>query len=268
MVWQLGPSRPQLDTNEVHLWRASQPSSNEILSKLKDTLSEDELTRLNRFVFDKDKRNYILSRGGIKNILARYLNIAPKEIQISYGDFGKPYLKELNLQFNLSHSGNHILYAIANRVPVGIDVESIKFGVDFLALATEFCCDRELMKLSDLAQAELKLAFYRCWTRKEAFIKAIGLGFYFPVKDFEVSFLPTEKTKLLKFNENLMTSIKENIGTKIISENKFLMDTLKIDPWKVEMWKLEEIFANEKSVATIAMPLVAQKTAHWDWEFV
>lgn len=258
--WPPGPKDPFLNRHEIHLWKALLPKTNEILDKLKENLSEEELSRLDRYRFNADKERYILARGGIKDLLSRYLYIPPAEIQFLYSKFGKPYLSPSNnnslppLQFNISHSGNTILYAIANNVPVGIDVECFKPEMDFLAVAKEFCTSREHAKLSSLPRNEQTLAFYRCWTRKEAFIKAIGQGLYFPIKQVEVKFLPIEKPEFLHIQANSFEPEEAILFTA--NEKKY---------WETENWKIEEIDLDENCVASLVTQQNAQRTALWEW---
>lgn len=255
--WQPGPHDPVLNSHEIHLWHALLPLDKKILDKLKKSLSEEELSRLERFRFNADKERYILSRGGIRDLLSRYLNKAPHEIQFFYSKLGKPYLSSSTnhstpLQFNISHSGNYVLYAIANNVPVGIDIECFKYEMDFLAVAKEFCTARELAKLSSLPCNEQCLAFYRCWTRKEAFIKAIGQGLYFPTNQVEVNFVPDEKPKFLHIQAN-----------SVEPEEAILFRANEKKYWEMESWKIEEITLNQDCVASLVIPKNAQRTALW-----
>jgi len=148
-------------------------------------LSSDEWGRAMRFVDARDRERFAKARWSLRNILARYLTISPENIVFSYGTHGKPSLKNSAVQFNLSHAGDYGLLAIA-RDAVGVDIEIVRTNRDFLALAERFFAPQEYAALLALPAKKRMSAFYRCWTRKEAFIKATGDGLSLSLAKFEV----------------------------------------------------------------------------------
>ena len=187
-TWNYAPINPSFKDKEIHVWRVVLPISQRIKEKFEEVLSSDEHIRLKKYHFEIDRDRFLVARGGLRNIIARYLDALPKDISFNYSKFGKPYLNHSSLCFNVSHSGNYILYAIAQDVHIGIDVEECKHDIDFLSIAKQFLSESEYNKFLTVSPAERWLAFYRCWTRKEAVLKAIGKGLFFPLYQLEVSF--------------------------------------------------------------------------------
>ncbi len=174
-----------LEPDQVHVWQANLSVDDSILQKLQTTLSEDEKRRADRFYFPTDKNHYIAARGILRSILARYLDTNPELIKFTYTPQGKPYIVNTNredsvkyenkcIQFNLSHSQNLALYAIAIDRPVGIDLEYYRQIPDALALAKRWFLPSEYQEL--LAQTNPEIYFFRAWTAKEAYLKATGIG--------------------------------------------------------------------------------------------
>lgn len=185
--WTLGPVTPNLDPGHVYVWRILLPIETEFKSGLQKTLSEDELSRLEKFHFDSDRDRMLVARGALRDILARYLNKAPSTVQFHYTEFGKPFLNQSSLKFNVSHAHHCILIAIANNMDVGIDVEYSKNAFNYLSIAKEFFTLKEYAFLLTLNAEERQCAFYRFWTQKEAILKGVGLGLQVPLNQFDVS---------------------------------------------------------------------------------
>ncbi len=205
--WVLGPLKPILHPKEVQIWRIILPVPEAVKQEFQKGLSESELVRLKKFHFKGDQERFLVARGGLRDILSRYLNILPGDINFNYTKFGKPYLQDRHLQFNVSHSADCILYAISVHNQLGIDVEQIKSDIDFLSVAKTICSENEYEKLLDFPKEEQCLAFYRCWTRKESIIKMIGKGLFFPVNQLEVGFSLIKKINLL--NGRVRCSLEE-----------------------------------------------------------
>ena len=161
-------------------------------------LSGDERTRAAAFVFDEDRNRYIAGRGRLREILAHYLGLPPQDIRFTYNEYGKPGLDTgLHgvLHFNLSHSASLALLAVSDRYPLGADIEQAAPLKEDVAA---YCfSDAERRDLAALSQDEYLDGFYRCWTRKEAFVKAHGEGLSLPLQSFDVS-IGTEAAPLLK----------------------------------------------------------------------
>lgn len=161
-------------------------------------LSVDEQERANRFHFPKHRAAFIAARGILRKLLGRYLHQAPMTIQFSYGQQGKPELhSDISLQFNSSHSQGLALMAFGHQMEIGIDLEKIQADIDILQLANNFFSENEKHTILNLTGEEQTLGFFNCWTRKEAFIKAKGMGLSLPLDQFEVDLLTTSPASLL-----------------------------------------------------------------------
>jgi 4'-phosphopantetheinyl transferase len=200
-AWTPPPESPRLVAGEVHIWLANlvQPASRvESLSRL---LSADELSRAERFHFQRDREAFTVARGMLRTILAAYTGSHPRDFSFAYSAYGKPSLSGPHgfgdIRFNLSHSHGLALYAFAHGREVGVDIEYCSRGVESTEIVERFFSAREVEAFRRLP-ADLHLeAFFNCWTRKEAFIKAVGEGLSFPLDGFDVSLTPGEPAKLL-----------------------------------------------------------------------
>jgi len=168
-----------------------------VLSKLTRYFSPDERARADRFVFDKDREKYSAARGILRLLLAGYMQVEPREINFTYGAQNKPYLVDDPLFFNMAHSANLLVYAVTGSRELGVDLEMIRPLDDMDGIARRFFAPAEYTALQSVAQPQRLRAFYNCWTRKEAFLKATGDGLTRPLNQFVVSLRPGEPTKLL-----------------------------------------------------------------------
>src|SRR5262245_40794838 len=200
-----GWSSPPYDfawlTDEVHVCRATFDWPAEALGSLEPILSSDERERMRRFHFERDRRCHLVARGLLRTLLGRYLGMAPDKLRFDYSPFGKPSLAaglvQRPLQFNVSHAVEIVLIAIAAGRTLGIDVEHIRADIAVGEIAARFFSANEQGALATLAGDLQHGAFFDCWTRKEAYIKAIGEGLSLPLDQFDVSFLPGEPARLL-----------------------------------------------------------------------
>jgi len=195
-------TKVSLKTNEAHIWKVSLQQSELQVKKLQLYLSRDELQRAQRFFFEKDKNNFIVARGILRKILSLYIDRQPYEFIFDYNKFGKPFLPHEfeggKFRFNLSHSRGLALYAITLNHEVGIDIEYIREDFDDFGIARRFFSPGEVAVLHSLPVEQQKEAFFLCWTRKEAFIKAIGKGLSIPLNQFDVSLTPNHPAELLR----------------------------------------------------------------------
>ncbi|MUH36570.1 4'-phosphopantetheinyl transferase superfamily protein [Zobellia amurskyensis] len=186
----------ELFENEAHIWffRTSELHELDYL----EFLSQDELERRNRFKFEKDKKVYALARGLLRVLSGRYLKRDSAKVDFEYGEFGKPnYAHSTPLRFNLSHSGDSIVIAFTDIGEVGVDVECIKSNFDIAKIAEGFFSSDETSSLLVFPEEKRAKAFFNCWTRKEAFIKAKGAGLSFDLNSFSVS-ITDDNPKLLR----------------------------------------------------------------------
>ena len=195
------PPHPPLGTGEVHVWRVSLDVDADPLRPL---LSPDERQRAARFHRDEHRRRYIAAHGALRLILGAYLDAEPAALAFELGEHGKPSLREplgaggARVEFNLSHSAELALVAVARDQPVGVDVERWA-EVEHLELAERFFSRAErdaLRALADVAE-HLDAGFFAAWTRKEAYLKATGYGISHGLHHFDVTLAPGTEAALL-----------------------------------------------------------------------
>ena len=172
--------------DEIHVWHAL-TAVHQLDLDTDGLLSRDEHARMMRFRFDNDRSNFLFCRSMLRMLLASYLGTFPVELRFAYSAHGKPSLAEPsgNLQFNLSHSGGAVLFAFCTERRIGVDVERVRRDLNVQEIAGRFFSDAENRALRQCPDAHE--AFFRCWTRKEAFVKARGEGLSCPLETFDVS---------------------------------------------------------------------------------
>jgi 4'-phosphopantetheinyl transferase len=180
-----------LAEDEVQLWRADLKEIRPHESRWRELLSADERMRADRFHFDRDRQRFVASRALLRTILAAFLAADPSTLNFSYSKTDKPFLSSAHdnsgIRFNVSHSGGIALYAFSRRREVGVDVEQVRRDLDVGPIARRFFSAFEQRRLFALPEEERNEAFFRCWTRKEAYIKAVGEGLSVPLGQFDVS---------------------------------------------------------------------------------
>ncbi len=200
--WPSAPGYLELKNNEVHVLVASLDIDAPRLQSLIHILSSDEKERGERFRFNKERHRYIASRGILREILSFYLGCDPSILRFEYNSFGKPFLKRSegmeDISFNLSHSQDISLYALTQRRKVGIDIEKISSTFVEDCTAEYTFSPGEVVMLRSLPEEVQNQAFFSCWTRKEAYIKAKGQGLSIPIDQFDVSLAPGEPAQLLE----------------------------------------------------------------------
>ena len=199
--WLLPPSKPKLSINDVHVWHVRLNQTDGRVQQLQQILSGDERIRAERFHFDRDRRRFIVSQGMLRLIIGDYIEMEPSRLQFYSGHRGKPYLVHglgnVPLQFNLTHSKDIALYAFTCTREIGIDVEYLSDMPDAEEIALTTFSSLENKMLQSLPKHQRLEAFFNCWVRKEAYIKAIGNGLYHALDQFDVSLAPGEPTRLL-----------------------------------------------------------------------
>lgn len=199
--WPRPPDVPILVPRGVHVWRLPLDLPENQLQELTSLLSEDEHERAARFLFDKHRNRFIACRGQVRQILARYLAAKPEELEFHYGLQGKPTLgapwNESRLAFNVSHSHELALFAVGVDRELGVDLERVRPPSDFDGLAAQFFAEREITALRSLPEGVRLESFFRCWTRKEAVLKAVGSGLTFPLDRIVVTLGPGEPPRVL-----------------------------------------------------------------------
>jgi len=178
--WVVPPAKGVLVAGEVHLWRAETNAAQLCVDCCAAVLSAAEQERAAKFRFAKDRRLYTVAHAALRSILADYLNITPTNLQFDAGANGKPRLAPAlakdGMQFNLSHSHELALIAVTREREIGVDVERVKEDFAFDELAERYFTAREVSAIRALPKELRRRAFYQCWTSKEAFLKAKGVG--------------------------------------------------------------------------------------------
>lgn len=177
------PGDVTMANDEAHVWAVPLNGDPAAFGAL---LSDDEQKRLQRFRFADHQRRYQIGHGALRRILGGYLMCEPREVAFRQGPRGKPYLRGDELHFNLSHSGKLALIAVS-KTELGVDVEKVRHLGSLTSIAERHFSKTEFAALDELDGAARELAFYRCWTRKEAYIKALGEGLSMALDTFDVS---------------------------------------------------------------------------------
>ncbi|PKO23429.1 MAG: 4'-phosphopantetheinyl transferase [Chloroflexi bacterium HGW-Chloroflexi-1] len=205
---QAGDSPPPYCTllsDEVHVWRMPLEQPAGCVRQLLQSLSADERTRAAQFHFERDRRRFIVARGALRIILGSYLSLEPSHLQFGCGSHGKPYLSKPDycaIRFNLAHSHELALYALSYGREIGVDIEYIRPMPNIEQIVGRFFSASESAALQALPPGQQLEAFFNCWTRKEAYIKAIGDGLAQPLDQFQVSLAPGELPQLLRVEKN------------------------------------------------------------------
>jgi len=188
----------ELPAHGVHVWTLDGGASEALAARFAPVLSPDEMERAARFRFDRLRHAFAVTRGVLRCLLARYAGLGPAELRFACGPKGKPALAPAaGIEFNATHSGGSALFAFATGCPVGIDLELLRPMAGAQDIAARFFCPEEAAEIGSLPPAERDRAFFRCWTRKEAYIKAIGDGLSAPLDGFRVTLRPNEPARLL-----------------------------------------------------------------------
>lgn len=200
-AWSAPPEPPALGPDEVHVWRVRLEQPGPLLGRLRALLDAGEAGRAERFHFARDRDRFVVARGVLRVLLGSYLGVGPETLGFAYNPFGKPSLRHGEaappLRFNLSHSHGLALYAFARDRELGVDVERVRAEFASEEVAESFFSAREAGALRGLGPALRTAAFFNCWTRKEAYIKAVGEGLSRPLESFTVSLTPGEPAALL-----------------------------------------------------------------------
>lgn len=181
----------------IDVWTLAHDQDAALVAACEKVLSAEEIARLYRFKPEHKRREFALSRALLRCVLGEALGAVPAELEFSCGDKGKPALggefAHAEVSFNLSHSGGMTVLAVTScRVDLGVDIERLRVDVDCIGLASRFFASSESRELAGLPASARPAAFFACWTRKEALVKALGMGIIFGLAEFSVSMDPAE----------------------------------------------------------------------------
>ena len=192
-MWLAQPAALDLPSDrQADIWRIHLDLPMDSLSILRELLSTEESDRAARFHFPTDRNHFIVAHASLRDILARYLRCKPDQLSFSVNAYGKPSLNQSTLEFNLSHSGDFALLAISQNRKIGIDIERKRTGISADIIGGQYFSQAEMSELQALPPGQREAAFFICWTRKEAYIKAQGMGLSLPLDSFDVSLTPAQ----------------------------------------------------------------------------
>ncbi len=205
--------------DRVEVWCAQLDQPPELLTEFAEILSADEKERAARYILGPIRDRFIVGRTILRLLLSNYLNKLPTEIEFAYGAHGKPYLTpETSLNFNLANSEELAVFAFAPTGRIGIDLEFIRPVTEMARIATSYFSEREKQQLFALPEAARQEAFFQCWTRKEAYLKALGDGLTHPLSTFSVTLGPNEPPRLLEVEGDVVEAQRWSLNSFIPSE--------------------------------------------------
>jgi len=198
VIWSRPAQDLILHEDDLHIWLAWLDVELQERARLRSYLSKDEFSRAERFVFPRDRDHFIVARGRLRELLGKYLHCPPYNVQFKTGRYGKLSLVDERdpLRFNLSHSQGLAIYGFCVGREVGIDMEKIRPGFAGEGIAERYFSATEQRELAELPEELRDMAFFLCWTRKEAYIKAHGDGLQIALDSFDVSLKPGEPETL------------------------------------------------------------------------
>ena len=201
-AWAPGPASPALGPDEVHVWRASLAPPHDLLHHYHAMLDDEERAKAARFRFPVHRDRFVAGRGIQRALLSRYLGVPPGRIRYRYTAHGKPGVDgpetAAGIRFNVSNAEAMLLVGLTLGREIGVDVEHLRPMPDGQAIAERFFSAPENEVFRGIEPHRRDLAFFTCWTRKEAYIKAVGEGLSMPLDRFDVTLVPGEPARLLR----------------------------------------------------------------------
>lgn len=231
-----------LSANEVHVWHAR--LDDHAAERFRPLLAEDEIARADRFHFAKDRNHYIVARGWLRKLLAGYLGILPTGLRFDYAEKGKPSLvaNQANaINFNLAHSHGLAIFAFSAGREIGVDLEFIREDVEDEKIAERFFSGREIAELRAVPIELRKQAFFNCWTRKEAYIKARGEGLSMPLDQFDVSLAPGEAAALLRNDKEPDEVRRWTMQSVSVPDGYVAALVVEGDDWQLKSFEVKQL---------------------------
>ncbi len=199
-LWSCTPANSSTLPVGVRVWAACLDVDHKAIARFWSTLADQEKDRAGRFALERDRARFIVARGLLRTILAASLGTEPHRVEFAYSSKGKPCLGGnfalTGLQFNLAHSANLAIFAVAAQGRVGVDIEQIRPEPELFSLIEQFFTERECVRIRKLPLEEQLLTFFKIWTRKEAWLKATGEGITASLKSIDVLGEPREEDAL------------------------------------------------------------------------
>jgi len=230
--------------NNVHIWNVEANFTENQIESFIDFLSFDEKKRASKFKFPKDRQVFVVARGMLRYLSGFYLKEHPKTIEFKYSEYGRPsFLQDFRINFNVSHSGNRIIIGFSKEQIIGVDIEKIKSDFAPLDLAKNFFSTEEVKALSQTKEPEMFQAFYRCWTRKESFIKAVGEGLSYPLDSFAVTMDDDHKARFLKIDNTKDSKKDWRLHSFVPAEGYIAAITTDGHPKKIEYFDANDFLS-------------------------
>ena len=186
--------------DSAHVWTVRLDDATVDFDRGRDLLSPEEQARAARFKFERDRRRYLVAHIALHDILRRYLPSEPAHLSFDIGANGKPRLAQAlasrGVEFNLSHSNEMALLAVCDKREVGVDIEYVKEDFEFQEVAERFFTPREVTAMGGLPASLQRQAFFKCWTSKEAFLKAKGTGLSGALDEVEIALTTAEQVRI------------------------------------------------------------------------
>lgn len=238
--WQPAQSILAIVPGEVHIWRFRLDIWGDCLERLAELLSEDEADRASRYRFDRDRRRFIVHRALVRLVIAGLINASPRRLAFELLPAGKPTIKsEAGLEFNSSDTAELGVVAAAIGSPLGIDVEWVRSDMDHLRVAERFFSSAERRALQAVVLQQRSKAFFLAWTRKEAYIKALGAGLSLPLNRFDVSLTPGEPARLLAAGDGLPGPDEWQLMNLDVGHGCAGALCMPVGNWTLRLWDLE-----------------------------
>ena len=231
--WQIARDFSGIHCGTIDIWRTSISQQRDNIAQFLALLSDQELKRANRYLVEHARTSFVISRGVLRLLLAKYLATDPRTIRFQQNSYGKLFLADSSLQFNLSHSQELALFAFTMDCPLGIDVEFIDQHIEYLDIAERFFSIEEYGMLLALPGLERRQAFFNCWSRKEALIKARGMGLFLALTSFstEVSFIKDDIVKVT-FADSAQPAISNNLFLRSLDPGKQYTAACAVEDYK------------------------------------
>jgi|SRR5262245_3339811 len=241
MNWNPAPGAISIRSDEVHVWLARLDQPVATVAECRTVLAMEERARADRFHFEKDRTAYTVARAALRTLLGKYLGLPHAEMQFQYTDHGKPYLahafNSVSINFNVSHSYGLALLAFAIGRQVGVDVERIRPDFGTLEIARRFFSAREIESLLAQPPGEQAYCFFNCWTRKEAYIKAIGEGLSCPLHLFDVTLGIDEPARLLATRVRSQDASKWSLHNLDVGAGHKAAVIAEGTDWQLKCWR-------------------------------
>ena len=232
-----------LSPGEIHVWSIDLDPPPDRVDRLSRLLAEDEQARAARFRFDRHRRQYAVGRGALRTLLAFYLGTRPELIGFTYGPRGKPFLAEPfaagGLQFNLSNSDEMALVGLVQGVEIGMDVEYLKPMPDCEQISERFFSASERQVLRGIPGRAKEETFFNCWTRKEAYLKAVGEGLAAPLDSFDVTLAPGDPPRMLTHEGDAERAARWFFHHLVPAEKYVGAVAIEGGAWEVKVWSFE-----------------------------